>query len=194
MLPLPSLTWPQNIGTNIKRAWAAKCQLYRSTAGGGGGKGQGASACWSWLQFELFETISLKKCDTISNDDDKKSQQPSRLSLCLSLPHYLTLSFSHTSLLALSLCLCELLAVPGPGPDRCLSAPRGASSVALIAKTGPTADMCVCVCMCVAPPHNKSNNNKGTKCAGVQVEGGGGWEEAASDSAMSLTASSSSSS
>lgn len=34
---LPSLTWPQNIGTNIKRAWAAKCQLWRSKAVARGG-------------------------------------------------------------------------------------------------------------------------------------------------------------
>lgn len=165
MLPLPSLTWPQNIGTNIKRAWAAKCQLYRSTAGGGGRKGQGASACWSWLQFELFETISLKKCDTISNDDDKKSQQPSRLSLS----HATSLSLSHTLPCWLSLCLCELLAVPGPGPDRCLSAPRGASSVALIAKTGPTADMC----MCGPPLITKAITTKALSVQGCWWRGGG---------------------
>lgn len=96
MLPLPSLTWPQNIGTNIKRAWAAKCQLYRSTAGGGGRKGQGASACWSWLQFELFETISLKNAIQFQTMMTKNhSSQAGCLSVSLSHSTSLSLSLTH---------------------------------------------------------------------------------------------------
>lgn len=175
MLPLPSLTWPQNIGTNIKRAWAAKCQLYRSTAGGGRGKGQGASACWSWLQFELFETISLKTCDTISNDDDKKSQQPSRLSLSLSptLPH--SLSLSHTSLLALSLSVsvsCWLFQGLGQTGVCQLQEERRLSR--LSPKLAPQRT-CVCVCVYVWPPLiTKAITTKALSVQGCRWRGGGG--------------------